>query len=89
MLLNYKVKLIKVMNISMQTYRLLYRFIVLYYSYKNDFREHLDYESEGGCRFIEIHLRGLRKADITKISTGYKATTVVSDTKRVAYPSSC
>jgi hypothetical protein len=30
---------------------------------------------------MESHLRGLRKADITKISTGYKTATVVSETK--------
>lgn len=38
---------------------------------------------------MESHLCGLRKADITKISNGYKTTTVVSETKRVEYPSSC
>jgi hypothetical protein len=73
----------------MQIYRLLYLFILLYYSYKSDFREHLDYESERVCRFMDSHLRGLRKADITKISTVYKTTSVVSDTKRVEYLSSC
>ena len=36
---------------------------------------------------MESHLRGLRKANITKISTGYKTTTMVSETKSVEYPS--
>ena len=42
--------------------------------------EHQGYEIEGGGRFMESHLRGLRKADIT---------TMVSETKRVEYPSTC
>jgi len=36
---------------------------------------------------MKSHLRGWRKADITKISTGYIKRTVVSETKRVEYPS--
>ena len=32
---------------------------------------------------MESHLRCLRKTDIKKMSTVYKTTTVVSDTKRV------
>jgi len=35
------------------------------------------------------YLRGLRKADITKFSTGYKTTTIVTETKRVEYRSNC